>query len=1450
MNLNDKYFKLLTTLKLIDEFDYENFVSSLEVKITRSKSLNKLNLKIYIKNLNNFEFIINLQKKINLITDKSINIFLIFDLDLNFINNLFNAIIFYFKNHINLNNKKEIIRIIEKRKGFFNKETNEFIIYFFNEKEDQILNEFGLENFEKSLNYFNISNIKISFKLSNIKKEFDVINQKNKIEFENKKRNLINQTQTNQNLNKFENRKKIIESIIKIKEINQSHINSICIVQGEIFKIDVIETKNNFKIYKFFITDYSDSILIKYFINKNNDLKNNIDIFKLGSWIKAKISIVIDSFENNDITGIAKEFFLETKPEIYQKTDDFLKKRVELIVHTNMSAYEGIASPKKIFDHLKKLNHKVFAVTDKYNCQSFPEVYNISKKFSDIKILYGVQLNIFEKHIKIVDNLKNININNSEFVIFDIETTGLSFHYCKIIEIAGIKYKNGIEIDKLSFFVNPECEIPEKIQAITRITNENVKNGLNEKDALIKFKNFIADSVLIAHNGIKFDLPFINARLEANKIEKINNAIIDTMQLSRAINDMNSHRLASVCKKFKINYDEEKAHRALVDCDFLLKVWKNFEEIINNKNIKTLKQLDDSFQNDLLRSKNKGSLVTIYCKKQESIKYLYELISKSLTKNFLKEPRIYKSDFKDLYDHFLITNSPTEGDIIEYALFHSDYELEMLIKNNYDFITISPISCFLHNIIREEYYEDWIKNSIIKIINLAKKYKKIVVASGDCYYLNKEDQDFLKVYVNSKLVGGKPHRLFSFKNKNDILPDLFFRTTKEMIDEFKFLNDKSLIEDIVINNTNKIADLIENEIKPIKEKLHSPKIESSNENLKIEIYKKAYEIYGQNINEFVKSRIQHELDSVINNGYSVVYWFSHLLTKKSLEDGFLVGSRGSVGSSFIAWLLKISEVNPLPAHFICKNCKYFEFIKNCESGFDLNPINCKNCNELLTSDGHNIPFETFMGFEGDKVPDIDLNFSAIYQSKAHDYIREMFGSNKVFRAGTISTVAEKTAYGHVKEYLEKTNQTNFKQAEIYRLAINCENVKRTTGQHPGGIIVVPDENDICDFTPFNYPADDFSQDWYTTHFAFEHLHDSLLKFDILGHDNPTVLKMLSETTNVNPLLIPNYDDKVIKLFNEIDVLDIKDEEVKKLLKIGTSGIPEFGTNFVKEMLLLTRPKIFSDLIRISGLSHGTSVWTDNAKDLIQENICDISQVISCRDDIMVFLEKNKIEPKMAFKIMEDVRKGKGLKQEYIDILKKHKIAEWYINSCNKIKYLFPKAHATAYVIMAWKIAWFKMYYPLHFYASYFTIRTDVFDIKTAIKGKAEIFSKLINIKKRLEDPKTKKEVKKKEQDLILVYELLLEMMARGFNIDNISLTESMATDFIIKTNKIIPPFNMIDGLGEAVANSIVSARNQKPFTSKHDLKSRTKLSIAHMKILEELNVLDSLQEDDQTNLFN
>lgn len=1243
--------------------------------------------------------------------------------------------------------------------------------------------------------------------------------------------------------------------VISINELSSDVNNAIVI--GEVFDNELRIFKTNNKRFIISICDHTGAISISAFPSitpyKSYYLPENyLSSFKKGDWIRAEIELSLDK---NELVGKIKKIIKIPQPNKFIREDNAEKPRIELLAHTKMSSFDGITSPNDLILRAKKYHWPAVGIADRYNVQAYPEIINIAKQENQ-KIIYGTECDMLDDVIEIVQNPIDFDITKATYVVFDIETTGLFNEYDEIIEFGAVKIQNGIIVDRIDFFIKPKNEIPIHITEMTRITNQMVENATPLVTSLKRIVTWIGDSVLVAHNGINFDLRFLNKKLEQNNLPLINNCLIDTTQLSRAINKhLSYHKLGVIARDYKINYSEDIAHRADFDAEVLYEVWMNMLQKIRELGINNINQINSSLQNSHLNCRQFNEYIEIYAKKQSSIKTIYKIISTSLTKHLFNNPRVFKKEIVSTRNDLIITNSPTEGEIWDKALNGTMAELEEAIKF-YDFIFISPPSTFAHEIYRKNITKKNIEKTLEKIISICQKLNKKVIAVSDAYYLDMTDQIAHSVFIHSKLLGGKRHRLFRHgDHQNDVLPDLHLRTTQEMLDEFAFLNNNELIREIVIDNAYEFISQIDNDIQPLKHGLYTPKITGVEEKLKQQVYKMALEIYGPNIHEKIKDRIEKELKAIIENNYSVIYWICHLLLKKSIEDKNIVGSRGSVGSSLIAYLAQISEVNPLPAHYICDSCKYISFDVNKTDGFDLPNKNCPHCNKPMTANGHDIPFETFLGFENDtKIPDIDLNFSGNYQPKAHDFIRDMFGKEHTIRAGTISTIADKTAFGYVKNFFETIDPTTTQtKAWINWIVKKCTDVKRTTGQHPGGMIIIPKEYDVLDFMPYNFPADQIKDDngnfnEYTTHFDAEKIHDNLLKLDILGHVDPTALMMLAELTNVDVRKIPMNDEKVIKIFTSLEPLNIVHSEWFDE-KNGAVSLPEFGTEFVRQLLVDAQPKSFEDLVGVSGLSHGTNVWLGNAKNLIVDAKKTLSDVITCRDNIMAYLIKNGIDSKTAFYVMENVRKGKGIKPSDCDKLKQKGIKEWYIDSCNKIKYLFPKAHATAYVINAYRFAWFKIYYPIQYYSTYFSLRADTFDLSTIVSGPINLKQKIEDIKMRKKDPLLKSSVKQKELSLLTIYEVALEFYARGYKFKMVDLAKSEANRFVVEDKFLIPSFTSIDGMGLKMAESIVEARQQKLFTSKEDLLSRTKISSKILTTMEELNITSNLAVDGQASLF-
>ena len=1035
-------------------------------------------------------------------------------------------------------------------------------------------------------------------------------------------------------------------------------------------------------------------------------------------------------------------------------------------------------------------------------------------------------------------------------IVFDIETSGLNNEFCDLIEFGAVKIKDLRIVDRIDFFIKPSKPISSYISAKTHISNEILqKEGINLVDALKKIKDWIGDKTLIAHNGINFDYRFLNKKLEQNNLSLIKNPIIDTMQISRYLNKSSvQHNLGAISHLYKLEYNDEIAHRADFDAEILTKVWARMLNQLKVQEIFNVKDLNSLVNDNYWNRQFADNFLEIYCKNNQSFKKLYKLISDSNTIHLYNYPRVFYSELNEIRDDFIIANAPTESSLFDVAINGTSEELDNVIKYM-DYVFIASPNNLMHRINNHDLTLEQIHAIIKKIINAATKLNRKVIAVSDAYYLDETDQIGRRVYINSKLLGGKAHRLYRYGEDNSVIPDTHLRTTDEMLKEFSFLKDKDLINKIVVDNTIEFSHEIENNLEPIKLKLYPPKIENVENKLKKFAIDKLHEIYGENPHEIVQKQTNKELNSIISNNFSIIYWIAHLLVEKSLSDGYVVGSRGSVGSSFVAYLLNITEVNPLPPHYRCPKCHYTDFNVDKSNGFDLPIKKCPKCGCELIGDGHNIPFETFLGFHGEKTPDIDLNFSGLYQPRAHEFTRQLFGAQHTFRAGTIATVAEKTAYGYVKAYFEKTQpDTIISNAYIDWIVSKCIDVKRTTGQHPGGIIIVPKDMSVFDFTPYQYSADDKSLNWYTSHFTFDSLHDNLLKLDILGHEDPTKLKILEKMTGIKPRSIPFHDEKVLSMFSTNKELGISPEQILGETT-GAIGLPEFGTDFVRRILKETQPKSFDDLISISGLSHGTDVWANNAQDLINKMHLKLSDVVTCRDSIMTYLIKLGVPSETAFSVMETVRKGKGIKEKDMQTINKHNVPKWYIDSCLKIAYLFPKAHAAAYVISAWRVAWFKMHYPVAFYASLYSIKAEDFDLEAALKGPEFVREKILETRKRLNNKETKNDVKAKEKDKIGTYEIMLEMFARGIKFKNVSITKSHSTHFQIEDNFIIPPFNVIPGLGNATAETIVSAREQKPFNSKEDLMKRTSITSTVFEIMNNLGITSDLCDTDQINLF-
>ena len=1233
-------------------------------------------------------------------------------------------------------------------------------------------------------------------------------------------------------------------------------------IHGKIFDLEIRTLRNNKDIQTLWVADDNDAIIVKRF-ERGAVTKEVLSELKKGDCIVAYGRVEYDTYSRE----------LVFMPDVLQKVaeckrqDDAKEKRVELHVHTKLSEMDGVCDISEFINTANDWGWDAIALTDHRVVQAFPTAQSCvdainKKREKPMKILYGVELSMVDPVLRIVRNATDVELEKETYCVFDLETTGLSSRFDHIIEFGGQIMKDRTVIKSLQLFIKPPVELSAFTTELTNITEDHLKDAKLFAECVDEILDFIGDSTLVAHNA-SFDYGFLNAELERIGRKPLMNPVVDTLDLARSMMDRKGYRLGHLARQYGITYDEDVAHRADYDAEVLAQV---FMYMLNNlKHIKTLKDLQ-AMQTWECFNKVRDKHVTVLVKNMAGLKELFEIITLSHTKylsynhkstaNIAAEPRILRNEIEKrrLNGNLLIGSSCLNGEVFDMAQTRSEQELEEVMRF-YDYIEIQPLANYEFLIQRNSIGSmDRLKEIIRAIIAKADELGKPVVATCDAHYVHPNEKLIRDIYINSQAIGGVRHPLYIYnqeKRRKFESPKQHLRTTNEMLEEFKWLGEQRAY-DMVIKNPKLIADQIE-VIRPVKDNLFPPDIEGSDQKLRDICFENAHKKYGPNLPEIVEKRLNRELDSIIGAGYYVVYYISHLLVKKSLDDGYLVGSRGSVGSSFVATMSDITEVNPLAPHYVCPKCHYVKFFTDGSvlNGYDLPDIKCPNCGEVIRGDGHDIPFETFLGFEGDKVPDIDLNFSGEYQPNAHAYTKEVFGEDHVYRAGTIGTVAEKTAFGYVKGYEEEMGiEGSMRNAQVLHLAKGCEGVKRTTGQHPGGIVVVPLDMDVHDFTPVQFPANDPHAEWKTTHFDFHQIHDNILKFDILGHVDPTAMKMLERMSGIDVRTIPMNDPATMSIFSSVDALKI--DTSKNTEKTGAAGIPEFGTQFVRGILELTRPTTFDELLKISGLSHGTDVWLGNAKDLIDDGICTLKSVIGCRDDIMVYLLHKGLRPKSAFTIMESVRKGKGLKDEWIVEMKENGVEDWYIESCKKIKYMFPKAHAVAYVMMAIRIAWFKVHMPQYYYCMFFSIRCDAYDIEIMIQGEQSIRRKMDEINTKLHDQKLKNEVTKKEKDLYATLELALEMNLRGFYFENIDIMRSLSKEFIVdekRPNYIIPPFTSLDGLGESVGDTVVEARKDGAFISKEDLQRRTSLSGTLIKKLESMGVLDDLQDENQLSLF-
>ncbi len=1251
----------------------------------------------------------------------------------------------------------------------------------------------------------------------------------------------------------------INRKVIKIEDVlDENNILHNCTVEGIIFELELRETKTNHLLIMD-IYDGTATITVKAFPGWGGKppTVDHLKSFKKGMRVKIFGRKQYDKYSKDETIMIDSALVLSQESPVSLREDLAQEKRVELHMHTKMSRNNGIGSLSEYAALANHFGHKAIAITDHNVVQAYTESESLAKKYG-IKMIYGLEA-VVTRDTEITFNQTDDNIFDSNYVVFDVETTGFSANFNKLIEIGAVKVHNGQIVDKFQRFVKIDIDVPEIITELTGITNEDLENGVELKEALIEFYEWSKDHVLVAHNAI-FDMQFLARNYERELSMTVTQPVLDTLELSRFLNPESTyHSLKILAKKYQVPLDSNSHHRADYDAEKLTEIFVKMLDQIKDKEISTFKELNE--KNDI--NKTRGHHNLVYVANQDGLRNMYELVSDANTKHFQMEPRVLKSNLKRLRDNLIyVGGGCAKSEIVDAYTNQSQSQLKETLLQ-FDFIEIMPISN-LYELINNGTFNsvDDLKQMHKDIIELANELSIKVIATGNVHYPEPEmaiakeilyAKDFKpdKVKKNDlgieefidKIKFKKWMDSNSIKNKNQ-----YYLTTEEMYEQFDYL-DKDTLDEIIVANPNYLVDSCD-ELKIIPDTLFTPEVDGVDDKLTTMVYNKARSIYGDELPEIVEKRIEKEVKSITKYGFSIVYYISHKLVKYSLDNDYLVGSRGSVGSSLVATFMDITEINPLAPHYVCPECKKSEFILDGSigSGYDLPNKNCHDCGCKMIKDGQDIPFETFLGFEGDKVPDIDLNFSGEFQGKAHNYVRareemndeELFDIQHAFKAGTIGTIQDRTAYAYVDNYFKLIDRPA-RKTDINYYKRYCLEIKRTTGQHPGGIIVVPAHRDIYEFTPIQYPADDTKNAWRTTHFDFHSIHDNLLKLDILGHDDPTMLKRLKDSTGVDPKYLDISDSKVLELFTSTDSLNLK-EEVP--FDLGTLGVPEFGTSFVQQMLRDTKPKTFAELVQISGLSHGTDVWLGNAQTLIEQNICELKDVIGCRDDIMVYLMYQGLEPLTSFQIMENVRKGKGLSPSDIEVMKQNKVPDWYIESCQKIKYMFPKAHAAAYVLMALRIAYYKVHYPLDYYAAYFSSRINDFDAQAMIGGRDVLLSRIELIDSfELSDDKKK--------SVLNSLNMSLEMVNRGFEFLKFDLNKSDSFNFVIdrEKNGLILPFKTIDGLGEKEALRIVEERNLKDFVTIEDFKKRTKVKKKSFETLEFFDVFNGLDTDSQTTLF-
>ncbi len=1247
----------------------------------------------------------------------------------------------------------------------------------------------------------------------------------------------------------------IKEEAIDISDIDEG--SGAVVLRGEVFSKETHELKNGKTLIIFAISDYTDSIKVKMCLDPEK-FEQVFERIRPGISVKLKGKASVDSYANELIISYVSGL-KEISSFKEARRDTAKEKRVELHCHSKMSDMDGVSDVAELIKRAYDWGHQAIALTDHGVVQAFPDANHameaidkeyreqygkehpelskaeLNKISSPFKVLYGCEIYLVDDTKKIVQAPKGQSLFG-EFVVFDLETTGFSPINSKIIEIGAVKICDGRIIDRFSTFVNPEIPIPLRIEKLTGINDKMVADSLSIKEVLPQFLDFCKDAALVAHNA-SFDYSFIK-----NKSEKLginfSATLVDTVSLSRyLLPRLSRFRLDTVAKHLDIKLKNH--HRAVDDAEATAEIFIKLCKMLSREGINNLDELNEKavLSDEAIKRLHPNHAVALI-RNEKGRRNLYKIISESHLRYFYRHPIVPKSLFSKYREGLLLGTACASGELYSSLVRGAMGQEIGSIVEYYDYLEIQPLANSAYLIGDEQSdqigSEEDLRKINKRIVELGEEFKKPVVATGDVHFTDPQDEVYRRIIMSGQGYSDAEEQ-----------PPLYLHTTDEMLAEFSYLSDEKAHE-LVISNPKLIADMCE-KISPIREGKFPPVIENSDTDLRNICYKEAHKIYGEDLPKVVTDRLERELNSIISNGYAVMYIIAQKLVSKSNEDGYLVGSRGSVGSSFVATMAGITEVNPLRAHYLCPKCHYADFDSQevrsfaGRCGADMPDKACPNCGAPMQKLGFDIPFETFLGFKGNKEPDIDLNFSGEYQSNAHKYTEVIFGEGQTFRAGTIGTLAEKTAYGFVKKYYE--NKGEYKRScEIDRIVKGCTGIRRTTGQHPGGIIVLPHGEDINSFTPVQYPANDASSGVVTTHFDYHSIDENLLKLDILGHDDPTMIKMLEDMTGVSAKTVSLDDPSVMSLFKTTEALKIKAEDIGGC-RLGCLGIPEFGTEFVIQMLLDTKPSSFSDLVRISGLSHGTDVWVGNAKTLIADGKATISTAICTRDDIMIYLIEKGLDSELAFTIMENVRKGKGLKEDWEKEMREHGVPDWYIWSCNKIKYMFPKAHAAAYVMMAYRIAWYKIYHPLAYYAAFFSIRASAFNYDIMCRGKERLLEYIDDYTRR------SSELSKKEQDTLRDMKIVREMYARGFDFLPVDIYEADAHKFKIVGGKIMPSLDSIDGLGDKAADAVVQAAAAGKFTSLENFRNRTKVSKTITDYLVQAGILQELSETDQISLF-